>query len=186
VKEEAGGAVRGVKKRKTKPMVGIVMGSDTDFPVMVEAGRFLERFGIPYEVEVISAHRSPLRLHEYATKASGRGLKVVIVGAGGSAHLAGVVAALTILPVVAVPMATTVLAGIDSLLSCVQMPAGVPVASMAIDRPGARNAGIFAAEIIATFDRRVAARLALYKRELARSVDEKSAKVKQQLASPGS
>jgi len=171
------------RKKNAKPLVGIVMGSDTDFPVMVEAAQMLERFGIAYEVEVISAHRSPVRLHEYATQASGRGLKVVIVGAGGAAHLAGVVAALTILPVVAVPVATTVLAGMDSLLSSVQMPAGVPVASMAIDKPGARNAGIFAAEIIATFDRRVAGQLALYKKELARSVDEKSARVKQQLES---
>jgi 5-(carboxyamino)imidazole ribonucleotide mutase len=170
-------------KKGAKPLIGIVMGSDTDFPVMVEAAQILERFGVPYEVEVISAHRSPLRLHEYATEARARGLKVVIVGAGGAAHLAGVVAALTILPVVAVPMATTVLSGIDSLLSSVQMPAGVPVASMAIDKPGARNAGIFAAEIIATCDPRVAERLAAYKQELARSVEEKSAKVKQQLAS---
>ncbi len=170
-------------RKDAKPLVGIVMGSDTDFPVMVEAVQMLERFGIPYEVEVISAHRSPLRLHDYATEARGRGLKVVIVGAGGAAHLAGVVAALTILPVVAVPMATTVLAGMDSLLSSVQMPAGVPVASMAIDKPGARNAGIFAAEIIATCDRGVAERLTAYKQELARSVEEKSAKVKQQLAS---
>jgi 5-(carboxyamino)imidazole ribonucleotide mutase len=128
------------------------MGSDTDLPVMSEAARTLEKFGIPYEMEVISAHRSPARTHEYASTAASRGLKAIIVGAGGAAHLGGVVAALTILPVIAVPMATTVLNGIDSLLSSVQMPGGVPVATMAIDKPGAVNAAIFAAEIIATAD----------------------------------
>ena len=169
-------------KNERPPVVGIVLGSDTDFPVMLEAAQMLEKFDIPYELEVISAHRSPVRLHEHASRASQRGLKVFIVGAGGAAHLAGVVAALTTIPVIAVPMATTVLAGIDSLLSTVQMPAGVPVAAMAIDKPGARNAGIFAAQIIATFDAEVSRRLAAYKEELAGSVAEKSARVKQQLA----
>lgn len=165
-----------------KPVVGIIMGSDTDLPVMSEAAKMLEKFGIPYEIEVISAHRSPARTHEYASSAISRGLKTVIVAAGGAAHLAGVVAALTTLPVIAVPMATTVLNGIDSLLSTVQMPAGVPVAAMAIDKPGAVNAGIYAAEIIATFDPAVQGRLTAYKEELARSVAEKSARVKQQFA----
>ena len=158
------------------------MGSDTDLPVMSETAKTLDKFGIPYEIEIVSAHRSPARTHEYATTAIARGLKVVIVAAGGAAHLAGVVAALTTLPVVAVPMATTVLSGIDSLLSSVQMPAGVPVASMAIDKPGAINAAIYAAEILATSDATVAARLVTHKEELARSVTEKSARVKQQLA----
>jgi len=158
------------------------MGSDTDLPVMSETAKTLEKFGIPYEIEIVSAHRSPARTHEYATTAIARGLKVIIVAAGGAAHLAGVVAALTTLPVVAVPMATTVLSGIDSLLSSVQMPAGVPVASMAIDKPGAINAAIYAAEILATSDAVVAARLVTHKEELARSVTEKSARVKQQLA----
>jgi 5-(carboxyamino)imidazole ribonucleotide mutase len=150
--------------------------------VMSETGKMLEKFEIPYEIEVTSAHRSPARTHEYATTAVGRGLKTIIVAAGGAAHLAGVVAALTTLPVIAVPMATTVLNGIDSLLSSVQMPAGVPVASMAIDKPGAINAGIYAAEIIATFDPKVQGRLVAYKEELARGVAEKSARVKEQYA----
>jgi len=164
-------------------LVGIIMGSDTDLPVMNEAARMLEKFGIPFEIEIMSAHRSPARTHEYASTAIARGLKVVIVAAGGAAHLAGVVAALTVLPVIAVPMATTVLSGIDSLLSIVQMPAGVPVASMAIDKPGAINAAIYAAEILATSDAHLATRLLAHKEELARSVAEKSARVKQQLGS---
>jgi len=164
------------------PQVGIIMGSDTDLPIMSEAAKMLAKFSIPFEIEVISAHRSPARTHEYATTAIDRGLKAVIVAAGGAAHLAGVVAALTTLPVIAVPMATTVLSGIDSLLSSVQMPAGVPVAAMAIDKPGAINAAIYAAEIIATFDQRVAEQLVAYKQELARSVAEKSARVRQQFA----
>ncbi len=165
-----------------RPLVGIIMGSDTDLPVMSEAAKMLDKFEIAYEIEVISAHRSPARTHEYASSAISRGLKAVIVAAGGAAHLAGVVAALTTLPVIAVPMATTVLSGIDALLSSVQMPAGVPVAAMAIDKPGATNAAIYAAEILATSDPAVARRLVAYKEELARSVSEKSARVKQQFA----
>ena len=167
---------------KGKAVVGIIMGSDTDLQVMSESARMLEKFAIPFEIEVVSAHRSPARTHEYATTAIARGLKVVIVAAGGAAHLAGVVAALTTLPVIAVPMATTVLSGIDSLLSSVQMPAGVPVAAMAIDKPGAINAAIYAAEILATSDPELGKRLEAYKEELARSVLEKSTRVKQQFA----
>jgi len=170
------------EKNGGKPLVGIIMGSDTDLPVMSESARMLEKFKVPYEIEVTSAHRSPARTHEYASTAVSRGLKVVIVAAGGAAHLAGVVAAITTLPVVAVPMATTVLSGIDSLLSSVQMPAGVPVAAMAIDKPGAINAAIFAAEILATSDADIAQRLIVYKEELAKSVAEKSARVKLQYA----
>jgi 5-(carboxyamino)imidazole ribonucleotide mutase len=165
-------------------LVGIIMGSDTDWPVMQEAAKMLEKFGVPHEVEVISAHRSPARMHEYATTAIDRGLKAVIVAAGGAAHLAGVVAALTTLPVIAVPMATTVLSGIDALLSSVQMPAGVPVAAMAIDKPGATNAAIYAAEILATSDPALRERLVQYKAELERSVAEKGARVKQTRSSP--
>lgn len=157
------------------------MGSDTDLPVMSEAARTLEKFGIPYEMEVISAHRSPARAHEYASTAASRGLKAVIVGAGGAAHLGGVVAALTILPVIAVPMGTTVLNGIDSLLSSVQMPGGIPVATMAIDKPGAVNAAIFAAEIIATADPELRQRLLDHKEDLAHSVAEKNARLREQL-----
>jgi 5-(carboxyamino)imidazole ribonucleotide mutase len=165
-------------------MVGIIMGSDTDWPVMQEAAKMLEKFRVPYEVEVISAHRSPARTHDYATTAIDRGLKAIIVAAGGAAHLAGVVAALTTLPVIAVPMATTVLNGIDALLSSVQMPAGVPVASMSIDKPGAINAAIYATEILATSDPALRERLKEYKAELERSVVEKSARVKQHMAGP--
>src|ERR1700722_15914313 len=160
-------------ENEVKAIVGIIMGSDTDLPVMSETARMLEKFSIPFEIEVISAHRSPARTHEYATTAIARGLKVVIVAGGGAAHLAGVVAALTTLPVVAVPMATTVLSGIDSLLSSVQMPAGGPVASMAIDKPGAINAAIYAAEILAISDDTLAARLVTHKEDLARGVAEK-------------
>lgn len=162
------------------PLVGIIMGSDTDLPVMSESAKMLDKFGIGYEVEIVSAHRSPAKTHEYASTAIARGLKVVIVAAGGAAHLAGVVAALTTLPVIAVPMATTVLSGIDALLSSVQMPAGVPVAAMAIDKPGAINAAIYAAEILSVSDPTVARRLVEYKEELARSVAEKSARVRLQ------
>lgn len=169
-------------KQNSKPLVGIIMGSDTDLPVMSESAKMLEKFRVPYEIEVTSAHRSPARTHEYASTAVSRGLKVVIVAAGGAAHLAGVVAAMTTLPVIAVPMATTVLSGIDALLSSVQMPAGVPVAAMAIDKPGAINAAIFAAEILATSDPEIARRLITYKEELAKSVAEKSARVKLQYA----
>lgn len=171
-----------MSQNENRPLVGIIMGSDTDWPVMQEAAKMLEKFGVPHEVEVISAHRSPARTHEYATSAIDRGLKAIIVAAGGAAHLAGVVAALTTLPVIAVPMATTVLSGIDALLSSVQMPAGVPVAAMAIDKPGATNAAIYAAEILATSDPALRERLVQYKAELERSVAEKSARVKQNLS----
>ncbi len=171
-----------MEKNERPPVVGILIGSDTDLPVMSEAAKMLEKFEIPYEIEVVSAHRSPARSHEYSRTAIGRGLKVIIVAAGGAAHLAGVVAALTTLPVIAVPMATTVLSGIDALLSSVQMPAGVPVAAMAIDKPGAINAAIYAAEILSTSDPEVGRRLLAYKDELARTVAEKSARVKQQYA----
>jgi phosphoribosylaminoimidazole carboxylase PurE protein len=167
-------------KDRKKPQVGIIMGSDTDLPVMFEAARMLEKFGIPYEMEVVSAHRSPARTHEYATTAAARGLKGIIVGAGGAAHLAGVVASLTTLPVIAVPLATTALNGMDSLLSSVQMPGGIPVATMAIDKPGAMNAAVFAAEIIATSDEAMRRKLQEHKKALARFVARKNARLQQQ------
>jgi 5-(carboxyamino)imidazole ribonucleotide mutase len=166
----------------TSPLVGILMGSDTDLPVMVEVSRTLEKFGIPYEMEVCSAHRSPGRTHEYASAAAGRGLKVLIVGAGGAAHLAGVVASVTSLPVIGVPLATTPLNGMDSLLAIVQMPAGIPVATMAIDKAGATNAAILAAQIIGTSDPKMAERLKGHKEELARSVQEKNSRLQQKIA----
>ncbi|MGH9710292.1 MAG: 5-(carboxyamino)imidazole ribonucleotide mutase, partial [Candidatus Acidiferrales bacterium] len=128
------------------------MGSDSDYPVMAEAGRMLAKFGIGFEVEVVSAHRSPVRAAEYAETAAKRGLKAIIVGAGGAAHLAGVVAALTTLPVIGVPMAATSLNGMDSLLATVQMPGGVPVATMAIGKAGATNAAVFACRMLALND----------------------------------
>ena len=163
-----------------KPLIGIIMGSDTDLPVMAEAAQTLKKFGIPYEMDITSAHRSPERTSEYARTAVERGLKVIIVGAGGAAHLAGVIAAETILPVVGVPMATTSLAGLDALLATVQMPGGVPVACTAIGKPGAMNAAIFAAQIIATANAHMARKLVEYKEQLARSVTEKSEKLKRE------
>lgn len=163
---------------RPRPQVGIVMGSDTDLPVMRETALTLKKFGVPFEVEITSAHRSPARTSEYARTAIQRGLKVIIVGAGGASHLAGVIAAETTLPVIGVPMATTTLAGLDALLSTVQMPGGVPVACTAIGKPGAINAAIFAVEIIATSDAELATKLTEYKEQLARSVAEKSEKLK--------
>jgi len=162
-------------------LVGIVMGSDTDYPVMSEAGKTLDKFGVPYEIEVVSAHRTPARAHEYATSAVSRGLKVLIAAAGGAAHLAGVMAANTTLPVIGVPMATSSLSGLDALLSTVQMPAGIPVASMAIDKAGAVNAAIFAVQILAASNSEYARKLAAHKEELVRSVAEKNARLKEQL-----
>jgi 5-(carboxyamino)imidazole ribonucleotide mutase len=167
---------------KQVALVGIVMGSDTDYPVMSEAGKTLEKFGVPYEIEVVSAHRTPARAHEYATTAVARGLKVLIAAAGGAAHLAGVMAANTTLPVIGVPMATNTLGGLDALLATVQMPAGIPVASMAIDKAGAVNAAIFAAQILAASDSEMARKLVAHKEELVRSVAQKNARLKEQLA----
>lgn len=163
-------------------VVGIVMGSDSDFPMMSEAGKTLDKFGIAYEMEVVSAHRTPARAHEYATKAADRGIKVLIAAAGGAAHLAGVIAANTTLPVIGVPMATSALKGFDALLATVQMPGGIPVATMAIDKAGAVNAAIFAAEILALSDANLARKLVTHKENLARSVAEKNARLQKQLS----
>ncbi|MFB3920999.1 MAG: 5-(carboxyamino)imidazole ribonucleotide mutase [Terriglobia bacterium] len=164
---------------KARPVVGIVMGSDSDLAVMSEAAETLKKFGVPFEIEVSSAHRSPVRTAEYARTAMARGLKVMIIAAGGAAHLGGVIAAETILPVIGVPIPSTSLAGLDSLLSIVQMPGGVPVACVSIGKPGAVNAAILAVQILATADAALARKLAEYKEDLARGVAEKSAKVKQ-------
>lgn len=162
-------------------VIGIVMGSDTDFPVMMEAGKTLDKFGIAYDMEVLSAHRTPERAHEYSKTAAGRGIKVIIAAAGAAAHLAGVLAASTTLPVIGVPLGTSSLNGMDALLATVQMPGGIPVATMAIDKAGAVNAAIFAAEILALHDPEVSRKLLLHKQEMARGVAEKNAKVQQQL-----
>src|SRR5271168_3111011 len=163
-------------------LVGIVMGSDTDFPVMSETGKTLAKFGIAYEMEVLSAHRTPARAHEYATTAVKRGLKVMIAAAGAAAHLAGVMAANTTLPVIGVPMASSTLNGLDALLATVQMPGGIPVATMAIDKAGAVNAAIFAAQILGLSDPQVAKALVEHKESMARGVAEKNAHLQKQLA----
>lgn len=144
--------------------VGIIMGSDSDMPVMEKAGAVLDRFGIEWEIEVMSAHRKPARVTEYASSALDRGLQVIIAGAGLAAHLPGVVAAHTTLPVIGVPLYQEGLAGADALYSCVQMPPGVPVATVAIG--GSKNAAVLAAQIIATGDKDLADRLTEYKKEL--------------------
>lgn len=163
----------------SKPLVSIVMGSDSDLEIMREAGKALEGFGIEYEIDVTSAHRSPDRSADFARKAASRGIRVIIAGAGGAAHLAGVIAAHTILPVIGVPIPSTSLNGMDSLLSTVQMPAGIPVATVAIGKPGATNAGILAAQIIAVADSALAKKLDAHKEKLAKGVEEKSKKLKE-------
>ena len=163
-----------------KPLVSIVMGSDSDLEIMREAAKALDEFGIAYEIDVTSAHRSPARTSEFARNAAGRGIRVIIAGAGGAAHLAGVIAAETTLPVIGVPIPSTSLQGLDSLLAIVQMPAGIPVATVAIGKPGATNAGILAAQIIAAADASVAEKLSQHKQKLARGVEEKSRKLKDQ------
>jgi len=154
------------------------MGSDSDLDIMREAAKTLEEFGIEYEIDVTSAHRSPERTAEYARKAAASGVRVIIAGAGGAAHLAGVIAAHTSLPVIGVPIPSTSLQGIDSLLATVQMPAGIPVATVAIGKPGATNAAILAAQILAVSSEPLARKLGEHKKKLANSVDEKSRKLK--------
>ena len=163
-----------------KPIVGIIMGSDSDIEVMQEAGRILKQFDIPYEIGVYSAHRSPHRTADYVKSASERGLKLIIAGAGGSAHLAGVTAAETTIPVIGVPIGSSPLSGFDALLSTVQMPPGVPVATMGVGKSGATNAGIFAVQILALEDDRLMQRLVDFKQSLEKSVAEKSKKIQEQ------
>ena len=153
--------------------VGIIMGSDSDLPVMQAAADQLSEFGIAYEMTIVSAHRTPQRLYEYSQTAIERGLKVIIAGAGGAAHLPGMVAAITSLPVIGVPVKSSALSGEDSLLSIVQMPPGVPVATVAIN--GAKNAGILAAQILGTADSAIAQQVADYKQSLDDMVMDKVA-----------
>lgn len=148
----------------SNPRVGIIMGSDSDLPVMQEAAQILREFGVPFEMTIVSAHRTPGRLYDYAREARGRGIGVIIAGAGGAAHLPGMAAAITELPVIGVPVKTSALGGQDSLLSIVQMPGGVPVATVAIN--GAKNAGILAAQILGAGDPDLLDRVAQYKRDL--------------------
>ena len=146
-----------------KPLVGVVMGSKSDSEVMAAAVEMLREFGVPFEVRVVSAHRTPDLLFEYAATAQARGLRAIIAGAGGAAHLPGMLAAKTLVPVLGVPVPATSLQGMDSLLSIVQMPKGVPVATFAIGRAGAANAGLFAAQMLATVDARLAEKLAAWR-----------------------
>ncbi|MCL6589214.1 MAG: 5-(carboxyamino)imidazole ribonucleotide mutase [Firmicutes bacterium] len=155
------------------PLVGIIMGSDSDLPVMKGAVEIMEQFGVGFEIAIISAHRSPDRAAEYAGAAGGRGLKVIIAGAGGAAHLPGVIAAMTPLPVIGVPIKTGALDGIDSLYSIVQMPSGIPVATVGIN--AAKNAGILAVQILSTADTSLGSKMAEYKQKLAAEVNAKSA-----------
>jgi len=159
-----------------KILVGIVMGSDSDLPVMQETANIFDKFGIGYEINIISAHRTPQRAHEYASNAEERGLEVIIAGAGGAAHLAGVIASLTPLPVIGVPMQTQLSGGLDSLLSIVQMPSGVPVATVTVGKAGAKNAAILAAQILGIKFPEIREKVKEYKKEMAESVRVKDKK----------
>ena len=155
-----------------KPLVGIIMGSDSDLPIMQEAAKMLEHFEIEFEVTVVSAHRTPERLFKYSKEAEKRGIRVIIAGAGGAAHLPGMVASITPLPVIGVPVKSASLEGMDSLLSIVQMPGGIPVATVAIN--GAKNAGILAAEILGVKYKEIRKKIKTYKKELKDEVEKKA------------
>jgi len=158
-------------------MIGIIMGSDSDLPVMSKAADILDKFEVPYEITIVSAHRTPDRMYQYAKTAEERGIKVIIAGAGGAAHLPGMVASLTHLPVIGVPVKTSSLNGLDSLLSIVQMPAGIPVATVAINN--AENAALLALSILSTFDKNIADKLKQYKEELKNKIEEKAKKLEE-------
>ncbi|MBF2097353.1 MAG: 5-(carboxyamino)imidazole ribonucleotide mutase [Gloeomargaritaceae cyanobacterium C42_A2020_066] len=159
----------------SQPQVGIIMGSDSDLPVMQGAVEICEQFGIPHEVAIVSAHRTPRRMVDYASQAHVRGLRVIIAGAGGAAHLPGMVAALTPLPVIGVPVPTTALQGVDALYSIVQMPAGIPVATVAIGN--ARNAGLLAVQILASHNAHLLDQVQAYREQMATAVMEKQARL---------
>lgn len=165
------------------PLIGIVMGSDSDWPVMEAAAQALDEFEIPYEVDVVSAHRMPREMIAYGEEAAGRGLKAIIAGAGGAAHLPGMLASVTPLPVIGVPVPLKYLDGMDSLLSIVQMPAGVPVATVSVG--GARNAGLLAARILATTDAELLGRMREFQQELNDQATEKGKRLRNKVATPG-
>jgi len=167
----------------TNPLVGVVMGSDSDWSVMSDAAEALKQFGIEYEVEVLSAHRTPEKMIEWGKAASSRGVKVIIAGAGGAAHLPGMLASVTTLPVIGVPVSLSKLDGMDSLLSIVQMPAGIPVATVSIG--GAKNAGILAARILGTNDSALEKKLVEYGQSLASLVAEKNEQLKAEISRGG-
>lgn len=158
-----------------KPLVGILLGSDSDLTVMQEAARVLHDFGIAYDLTVASAHRTPEKVQKFVAQGPKRGIKVFIAAAGGAAHLPGVIAAMTTLPVIGVPIRTSTAAGVDSLFAIAQMPAGIPVATVAIN--GAKNAGILAAQILATGNKGLEKKMAAFKRQLAKQVMDKAAKL---------
>lgn len=164
-----------------EPVVGIVMGSDSDWPKIKAARAALEEFSIPCEVRVMSAHRTPGIVAEYATTARARGIRVIIAAAGGAAHLAGVIAAHTTLPIIGIPVPTAELGGLDSLLSTVQMPGDIPVASMAVGMGGARNAGLFAVQILAISDTSLMERLVEFKSALVKKIASKDARLQEQI-----
>ena len=164
-----------------KPQVAVVMGSDSDLPKLECTIQVLRELGVPFSVDVISAHRTPKAVHAFAAGAERKGYKVIIAAAGGAAHLAGVIASLTTLPVIGVPIPTPNLSGLDSLLSTVQMPGGVPVATVGIGSGGATNAAVLAAQILATGDAALRRRLAAHKKKLAGEVAAKSRKVKKEV-----
>jgi 5-(carboxyamino)imidazole ribonucleotide mutase len=159
----------------TSPLVGILMGSDSDWPKIKAAAAALDEFGVPYEVHVMSAHRTPETVRQYATMAAARGLKVIVAAAGGAAHLAGVIASHTTLPVIGIPVPTEVCGGLDSLLSTVQMPGDVPVATVGLGGGGPRNAGLLAVQILALGNATLQNKLTAFKRQLAEKVGEKDA-----------
>jgi 5-(carboxyamino)imidazole ribonucleotide mutase len=165
-----------------KPLVGILMGSDNDYEIMKETAVALNQFGIPFEMTVSSAHRTPERTATFVRGAKARGIKILIAGAGAAAHLAGVVAAETTLPVIAVPIDATALNGMDALLAMVQMPAGIPVATMAIGKAGARNAGIFAVQMLAVDNAELSEKLVQFKADMAAGVEAKAKALSQRLA----
>lgn len=160
------------QKEKAGPLVGIIMGSRSDLETMQEAANVLDELGVPYEMKVVSAHRTPDAMFAYAESAAARGIRVIIAGAGGAAHLPGMTASKTILPVIGVPVKSSALNGLDSLLSIVQMPGGVPVATMAIGKAGAKNAGLLAAQILALQSPELAATLEEYRAFMRQQVEE--------------
>jgi 5-(carboxyamino)imidazole ribonucleotide mutase len=170
---------------RAKPLVAILMGSDSDLSTMSETAKVLESFGVPHTIRITSAHRSPRMTHAIVETLEAEGVRVFVVGAGLAAHLAGVVAGITAKPVIGVPMGGGSLQGVDALYSTVQMPGGVPVATMAIGRHGAKNAGVLAAQILALEDEELGGRLRTYKEDLERSVEEKDRKLTAEFAGDG-
>ena len=161
-----------------KPLVAVVMGSDSDYPVMKEASKTLSDFGVPFEVKILSAHRSPVYVRNFTDSARESGFQVIIAGAGGAAHLAGVIASYTTLPVIGVPIESKYLKGIDALFSTVQMPSGVPVACMSIGEAGAKNAAILALQILALTDKKIQKRLKSLKKDMVKKIKAKNVELK--------